>query len=76
MNLYDNQKEVGYPVGAGAVGGLMSTLDPYSNSLKARLDRAVEQAEHSLADAKRAREIFVKFPELEELLNILQKGRI
>lgn len=45
------------------------------NTLKARLDRAVEEAEGKLKDATRAREIFSKHPELEELINIMQKGR-
>ena len=50
--------------------------DPYANTLKARLHKAVENAEQSLKDAQRAKEIFEKFPELEELLNLLQRGRI
>lgn len=45
-------------------------------TLKQRLELAVQQAEQNLADAKRAREIFDKNPELEELINILNRGRI
>lgn len=74
MNYYNDAKEGAYQ--SMSPIGLAGTLDPFSNTLKARLDRAVEQAEQSLTDAKRAREIFAKFPELEELLNILQKGHI
>jgi len=44
-------------------------------SLKLRLDRAVKDAESALAEAKRAREILDAHPELEELLNIMQRGR-
>jgi hypothetical protein len=44
-------------------------------SLKQRLDMAVNEAEKKLADVKRAREIFDKNPDLEELLNIMQRGR-
>jgi hypothetical protein len=44
-------------------------------SLKTRLNMAVKEAESRLADAKRAAEIFEKNPELEELLNIMQRGR-
>lgn len=44
-------------------------------TLKERLDLAVKQAESNLSDAKRAREILDKHPELEELMNIMQKGR-
>lgn len=46
-----------------------------ANTMKARIERAVEEAETRLADAKRAKEIFSAHPELEELLNIMQKGR-
>lgn len=44
-------------------------------TLKQRLDLAVNQAEAKLADVKRARELFEKNPDLEELLNIMQRGR-
>lgn len=43
-------------------------------TLKERLDMAVRQAEERLASAKRAREIFAKNPDLEELLNIMQRS--
>jgi len=43
-------------------------------TLKERLTLAVEQAERKLNDVKRAKEIFDKNPELEELLNIMQRG--
>ena len=44
-------------------------------SLKLRLERAVQEAEQHLKEAKRAREIFDRNPDLEELMNIMQKGR-
>jgi hypothetical protein len=44
-------------------------------SMKHRLADAVAEAESRLADAKRAKEIFDAHPELEELLNIMQRGR-
>lgn len=44
-------------------------------TLKDRMEQAVLDAEARLADAKRAREILNAHPELEELLNIMQKGR-
>lgn len=44
-------------------------------TMKERLQLAVEQAEAKLADAKRAKELFDKNPDLEELLNIMQRGR-
>jgi hypothetical protein len=44
-------------------------------TLKTRLEAAVMEAEERLAEAKRAKEIFEKHPELEELLNIMNKGR-
>lgn len=43
-------------------------------TLAERLDLAVRQAEERLASAKRAKELFTKNPDLEELLNIMQKG--
>lgn len=44
-------------------------------TLKERLSQAVTDAESRLAEAKRAAEIFAAHPELEELLNIMQRGR-
>lgn len=44
-------------------------------TMKERLEFAVKDAEQRLTEAKRAKEIFEKHPELEELLNIMQKGR-
>jgi len=43
-------------------------------TLKERLALAVSQAEEKLASVKRAQEIFEKNPELEELLNIMQRS--
>ena len=42
--------------------------------LKDRLIFAVQQAEEKLAAVKRAKEIFDKNPDLEELLNIMQRS--
>lgn len=39
-----------------------------------RLDMAVKQAEERLAATKRAKELFEKNPDLEELLNIMQRA--
>ena len=43
-------------------------------NLRERLDTAVQQAEERLAAVKRAKELFDKNPDLEELLNIMQKS--
>lgn len=43
-------------------------------TMKMRLDMAVVEAEKKLADVKRAKEIFDKNPDLEELLNIMQRS--
>lgn len=56
---------------------------PYANdakmirmpSMKERIAQSVRDAESRLADARRAKEIFDAHPELEELLNIMQRGR-
>ena len=42
-------------------------------NMKERLEHAVAEAEQKLADAKRAKELLDKNPELEELLNIMQR---
>jgi hypothetical protein len=43
-------------------------------SLQERLKMAVDQAEEKLSAVKRAAEILAKNPELEELLNIMQRS--
>lgn len=43
-------------------------------TMKDRLADAVKLAQARLADAQRAKEIFDAHPELEELLNIMQRG--
>lgn len=43
-------------------------------TLKERLDLAVTQAEMRLADAKEARALLDRNPDLERLLDIMQKG--
>lgn len=43
-------------------------------NLKERLELAVQQAEEKLAAVKRAKEIFDRNPDLEELLNIMQRS--
>jgi len=48
---------------------------PGRMTLKGRLDMAVKEAEERLAEAKEAQEIFERNPDLERLLNIMQKGR-
>lgn len=52
-----------------------SPVKAYMPTLKDRLSQAVRDAESRLADAQRAKEIFTAHPELEELLNIMQRGR-
>ena len=66
-----------------ALGASTTAMEQYDSpakmvrmpSLKDRLAESVLRAEAQLADAKRAKEIFDKHPELEELLNIMQRGR-
>jgi len=43
-------------------------------TLKQRLDMAVKQAEEKLKTVQEAREIFAKNPDLEKLLDLMQKG--
>ena len=70
------------PIG-GLYGGTSSAPMSYANqeqmkmaqmpTMKQRIELAVTQAEEKLAAVKRAREIFNAHPELEELLNIMQR---
>lgn len=46
----------------------------YQPNLRQRLELAVKQAEDKLAAVTRAKEIFDKNPDLEELLNIMQRS--
>ena len=43
-------------------------------TMKQRIDMAVKQAEDRLAAAKEAQEIFARNPDLEKLINCLQRG--
>ena len=56
-------------------GGLANAKMASMPTLKQRLDLAVQQAQEKLDDVKRARALFEKNPDLEELLNIMQRGR-
>lgn len=67
-NMLAQNTAPGYPVGYG--GEKMVRMP----TMKERLELAVKQAEEKLEKAKRARELFDKNPDLEELLNILQSG--
>lgn len=66
----------------GASGYACGASDPYGApekmalmpTMKQRLELAVRQAEERLVQAKRARELFDRNPDLEELLNILQRA--
>ncbi len=68
----------------GLVGqGPMTETNQYYDSskivgqrmtMKVRLEMAVAEAEKKLADVKRAKEIFEKNPDLEELLNIMGRS--
>jgi hypothetical protein len=59
----------------GTAAGYASEKMVRMPTMKDRLAEAVASAEARLADAKRAKEIFDAHPELEELLNIMQRGR-
>ena len=43
-------------------------------TMKQRIDMAVQQAEERLAAAKEAQEIFNRNPDLEKLINAMQRG--
>ena len=68
MNMDD------YPMAQEAAGSL-SNRTVQMPSLKTRLEQAVKDAQSRLDDAKEARDILDKNPDLEKLLNIMQRGR-
>ena len=71
--MYEEQALQGGLNPAGALGYASEKMVRMP-TLKDRLDMAVQQAEERLASVKRAKEIFEKHPELEELLNIMQRS--
>lgn len=64
----------GYDSRVSQEQGLSNAKMAHMPTLAQRLDMAVKQAEEQLASAKRAKEIFAKNPDLEELLNIMQRS--
>lgn len=59
-----------------AGGGPMMTTAASVPTMKQRLDFAVQRAEDQLAQAKEAREIFARNPDIERIIDILQRGNI
>lgn len=55
-------------------GGYVGEKMAYQPTLKQRLDLAVKHAEDRLVAVKRARQLFDQNPDLEELLNIMQRA--
>jgi hypothetical protein len=66
--MFDNQMEGG--------ASPSQALSARPTTIKDKLTRAVAEAEQQLAQAKRAKEIFDKHPELEELINIMNNSGI
>lgn len=65
-----------YPTASvGQYAGEANQMMVRKPTLKERLDMAVKDAEQRLAEAKEARAIFERNPDLERLLDIMQKGR-
>ena len=64
--MFDNDYPVPQAIEAKSIG---------NPSMKVRLDIAIARAEKQLMDAKRAKEIFEKNPELEELINLMNSQR-
>lgn len=70
MDDYDMNK--GYASSAEVQG--LSPIVGRAVTLKLRLDAAVVQAKERLRAVEEARDIFNRNPDLEKLLNIMQKG--
>ena len=64
-----------YPAAQAYDSGGLSPKSIQMPSLKTRLEQAVKDAQSRLDDAKEARDILDKNPDLEKLLNIMQRGR-
>jgi hypothetical protein len=62
-----------YSGGAEQAKAMSNALSPHSFTLNDRIKQAISEGEARLAAAKRAEEILTKNPELEELLNLLQR---
>lgn len=56
--------------------GLMRAQAVKMPTYTQRVDQAVIDAEERLKDLKRMKEIFAKHPEFEELLTLVQRGRV
>lgn len=54
--------------------GLANAKMAHVPTLRQRLDQAVQQAEERLAAVKEARELFDRNPDVEKLLNIMQRA--
>lgn len=59
-------------VGSGRLERAMKRMPTYTE----RVAEAVIQAEQQLKDLKRMQEIFAQHPEFEELLTLVQRGRV
>lgn len=65
-----------YDKAQGAVVGNGISLGRNQVTYTQRVSAAVQAAEEQLADLKRMQEIFAKHPEFEELLTLVQRGRV
>ena len=63
------------PAGMLGYGGNVPMKSVGPATLQQRLEHAVKDAEQRLAEAKEARDILARNPDLEKLLNIMQRGR-
>jgi hypothetical protein len=69
---FDNQGN--YPTSTASSGYLGDAKLASVPTVKQRIAMAVKQAEDRLVAVKRAQEILAKNPELEELLDIMQRS--
>ncbi len=63
-----------YPYEQAQAGSLANAKMVSVPTLRQRLDMAVQQAEERLTAVKEARELFDRNPDMEKLLNIMQKA--
>lgn len=67
---------LGYAAGAQCEDVAINRLAKRQQTYIERVDYALQDAEQRLADLKRMKEIFAQHPEFEELLTLVQRGRV
>lgn len=76
MSGFDEQCDIPTTGYVGGLGQLARANAIQMPTYTERVDQAVADAEERLKDLKRMKEIFAQHPEFEELLTLVQRGRV